>query len=137
MLHFVLTQNYLIQQAHTGHCDNVCLINEDSFQQSHGGVCVCVVCTSGDTHGLQGLEAAVEDEVPDDFTVLEGRDVPYEEISEHSQRGRQDDPADGQKKAEEAKRQWKNQSVKHSQHARPRPFYQARGRALHVSLLAA
>lgn len=139
MLHFVLsesTQNDLIQQAHTGHCDSVRLINEDSFQQSHGGVCVCVVCTSGDTHSLQGLEAAVEEQVPDDFTILKWRDVPYEEISEHSQRGRQDDPADGQKKAEEAKHQRKNQSVKRSPHARPQS-HQSRGHALHVSPLAA
>lgn len=47
------------------------------------------------THSLKGLEEAVEDEVPDDFAVLKGRHVPYEEIGKHSQRGWEHDPTDG------------------------------------------
>lgn len=58
---------------------------------------MCVrLCFS--THRLQCLEAAVEEEVPDDFAVLEGRDVPYEEIRQNSQRGGEDNPAEEQSK---------------------------------------
>lgn len=46
---------------------------------------VCA-CTCG-THSLEALEEAVEEEVPDDFAVLKGRNVPYEEVGNHSQRG--------------------------------------------------
>lgn len=47
------------------------------------------------THSLKGLEEAVEDKVPDDFAVLKGGNIPYEEIGKHSQRGREKDPAHG------------------------------------------
>ena len=50
------------------------------------------------THCLKGLEDAVEEQVPDDFSVLKGRHVPYEEIGEHSQRGGEHDPSYGQRK---------------------------------------
>lgn len=46
---------------------------------------VCA-CTCG-THSLEALEEAVEEEVPDDFAILKGRNVPYEEVGNHSQRG--------------------------------------------------
>lgn len=66
--------------------------------QSHVAECVrACMCLCFSTHRLQRLEAAVEEEVPDDFAVLEGRDVPYEEIRQNSQRGGEDDPADEQR----------------------------------------
>ncbi len=58
-----------------------------------GSVCVCVcVCVCAcvhvrGTHSLKGLEDAVEEQVPDDFAVLKGRNVPYEEIGKHCHRG--------------------------------------------------
>lgn len=58
-------------------------------------VCTCL-CFS--THRLQRLEATVEEEVPDDFAILKGRDVPYEEIRQNSQRGGDDNPAEEQGK---------------------------------------
>lgn len=54
--------------------------------------CVCL------THCLKGLEDAVEEKVPDDFPVFKGGDIPDEEIGKHSQRGRQHDPSDGQRR---------------------------------------
>lgn len=39
------------------------------------------------THSLKSLEEAVEEKIPDDFAILEGRNVPYEEIGKHSQWG--------------------------------------------------
>lgn len=65
--------------------------------ESHGRVFECA-CLRFSTHRLQRLEAAVEEEVPDDFAVLKGRDVPYEEICQNSQRGGEDDPAEEQRK---------------------------------------
>lgn len=59
---------------------------------------VCA-CTCG-THSLEALEEAVEEEVPDDFAILKGRNVPYEEVGNHSQRGWQYDPADEIKQEE-------------------------------------
>lgn len=56
------------------------------------GVCVCV------THCLKGLEDAVEEKVPDDFSILKGRNVPYEEVGKNSQRGGEHDPSYRQKK---------------------------------------
>lgn len=44
------------------------------------------VCVPG-THSLKGLEDAVEEKVPDDFAILKRRNIPYEEIGKHSQRG--------------------------------------------------
>lgn len=57
------------------------------------------------THRLQRLEAAVEEEVPDDFAVLEGRNVPYEEVRQNSQRGGEDNPAERRRKG------WKQWTV--------------------------
>lgn len=59
---------------------------------------VCA-CTCG-THSLEALEEAIEEEVPDDFAILKGRNVPYEEVGNHSQRGWQYDPADEIKQEE-------------------------------------
>lgn len=39
------------------------------------------------TYCLKSLEEAVEEKVPDDFAILKGRNIPYEEIGKHSQRG--------------------------------------------------
>lgn len=61
-----------------------------------GHVCAC---TCG-TYSLEALEEAVEEEVPDDFAILKGRNVPYEEVGKHSQRGWQYDPADEIKQEE-------------------------------------
>lgn len=55
------------------------------------------------THGLKGLEEAVEQKVPDDFAILKGRNVPYEEIGKHSQRGGEQDPLDGQRRVGEGR----------------------------------
>jgi len=42
---------------------------------------------------LKGLEDAVEEQVPDDFAFLEGRNAPDEEIGEHRHGGREQDPS--------------------------------------------
>ena len=62
-------------------------------------VCLCVrererVCG---THSLKGLEEAVKEKVPDDFVVLEGRNVPNKKVSDHSQWGWEEDPAHGRR----------------------------------------
>lgn len=50
------------------------------------------------THSLKGLEDAVEEKVPIDFAIFKGRNVPNEEIGNHSQRSWEQDPSDGQSK---------------------------------------
>lgn len=57
------------------------------------GVCVCVHKCG--THCLKTLEEAVEEKVPDDFAIFKGRNIPYEEIGKHRQRGWKHDPARG------------------------------------------
>ena len=61
-------------------------------------VCVCVCLYVCGTHSLKGLEDAVEEKVPDDFAILIWRNIPYEEIGKHSQRGWEHDPAEEQRR---------------------------------------
>lgn len=49
------------------------------------------------THSLQGLEEAVEEQVPDDLSILKGRNTPYEKIGNHSQRSWEQDPTRGRR----------------------------------------
>lgn len=84
-------------------------------------VCVCVCVHKCGTHSLKGLEDAVEEKVPDHFAVLKGRNVPYEEIRKHSQRGREQDPSERDEKRRQQQQQqhqwmntWVPSSVKHS-----------------------
>lgn len=46
-----------------------------------------------DTHRLQSLEEAVEDEVPEDFTLIHRRHVPDEKVGHYCKRGGQNNPA--------------------------------------------
>lgn len=58
-----------------------------------GSLCVCV--HECGTHCLKTLEEAIEEKVPDDFAVLKGRNIPYEEIGKHCQRGWEQYPTGG------------------------------------------
>lgn len=54
---------------------------------------MCMSTMLDDTHRLQCLEEAVEDEVPEDFALINRRHVPDEKVGYDCKRGGQHNPA--------------------------------------------
>ena len=72
--------------------------------------CFSVECT---TYCLQGLEEAVENQVPDDLPVLKGRDIPDEKVAEHGQRCGQHDPTGERQRQTETETERERITTKH------------------------